>query len=116
MGDRRQIQIHEGDTPRLFLYTHWCGSQLPARVAAGLDRGRGRGDDDSYLIRILFDDMTDGNRETTGFGISWRECDSESPDVIVDVANQRARIEGEEWLSFEEFVTKYKSVAVTGRR
>jgi hypothetical protein len=72
----------------VYLYTHWGGYELPARVQRTLQRKQ-RWSDHSYLARMLFTDMLDGDRGETGFGISLRMCDNEYPIILVDCANQK---------------------------
>ena len=37
MGDRGNIKVVEEGAPDLFMYTHWCGSELEIIVRQGLD-------------------------------------------------------------------------------
>jgi hypothetical protein len=124
MGDRGNIVVlqhgygyGDGDAPdgAIYLYTHWRGSELPSLLATGLDRGRSRWTDEPYLTRIIFDALTGGDHETTGFGISTRLGDNEHPILVVDTDRQRvaSRHEGgeiavpvheDEGWSFEEFL------------
>ncbi len=100
MGDRRNVRIEEKNGGKIYLYNHWNGTELPGTVANALDRGRDRWTDESYLTRIIFNEMTRGQEEdTTGFGISTYQCDENHPDVVVDFKKQT--VDG---LSFEEFV------------
>jgi len=93
MGDRANIlikQTTESKTPQyVFLYSHWGGSELPATLQTALKR-RVRWDDEAYLARIIFDEMTDGDHgEETGFGITTQLTDNEYPLIIVDCETQR---------------------------
>ena len=71
MGDRANVRIDNGKDNKVFLYTHWIGSDLPIIVQNALAR-RTRWDDPQYLARIVFCEMLVGSPEgeTTGFGIS----------------------------------------------
>ena len=92
MGDRGNIIVKDGNDAPVFLYSHWGGSELPATLQAGLAR-RLRWTDGSYLTRILFCEMIDGDvRGETGFGISTHQCDNEHNYLVVDVGEQRVRV------------------------
>ena len=117
MGDRRNVIVKESDSqPRVSLYTHWYGSELPGIVARALDRGRGRWGDTSYLTRIIFSQMvSEANAllEETGFGIEAVKDDdarteaSPGYDLLVDEPSQSVRIDNK-WYSYEDFIDKFK--------
>jgi hypothetical protein len=71
MGDRAQIKIEDNG---VFLYTHWCGSELKDTLKQALIRGESRWNDSEYLTRIIFCEMIqhddDSLLKTTGYGIS----------------------------------------------
>ena len=69
MGNRGNIKIEQSDGA-LFLYTHWGGSDLCVTLATALDKGRSRWTDESYLTRIIFNELQGDDRSTTGFGIA----------------------------------------------
>jgi hypothetical protein len=99
MGDRANIVV-EQDGGRIYLYSHWTGYQLPVVLRDALKRGE-RWDDDTYLTRIIFDQMTDGRHgETTGFGIGVYLSDNEYNILVVDPKAQTviAEVEGGERL------------------
>lgn len=90
MGDRANVVIpQEGMADvKIYLYTHWGGSELPAVVQRALAR-RERWADRPYLTRIIFDAMTEGRHGSeTGAGISAYLCDNEYPLLIVDTNKQ----------------------------
>jgi len=88
MGDRGNIVVRSAPKQEVFLYTHWCGSDVPRIVQIALRR-RQRWSDAAYLARILFDTLTEGDQgNETGYGISTYRCDYEHDDVVVDVAKQ----------------------------
>lgn len=94
MGDRANIVICE-DGSRIYLYTHWNGSDLPQTLHRALARNQ-RWDDPSYLTRIIFCEMVKGEEAgTTGFGISARQQDNEYPLLIVDMDKREVRLEAE---------------------
>lgn len=128
MGDRGNVYVTstatEGYTADefqagargIYVYAHWYGSELPTMVRDALKAGKGRWTDDSYLTRILIDQITKSGRdEETGFGVSLKITDNEYPITIVDVGAQQVAwaSEGNErdpakWVNrtpFREFVT-----------
>lgn len=105
MGDRAQLIIQRDET-RIYFYTHWRGSQLPDLLATGLERGRPRWGDPSYLARILFCELLTPNtlREETGFGISTQYGDSfEDTDLIVNMDTKLIHYLNKNW-SFHEYL------------
>ena len=105
MGDRANVQfVYEKrdfeEAKKVYFYTHWSGYELPQKVAAALDRGRDRWDDESYLARIVFSEMIrDEINDTTGYGIAPYRNDYNHADVVIDM-NSRT-VNG---VSFEEFI------------
>lgn len=86
MGDRANVYIHDGDSPGVYLYTHWDGTELPSIVKKTMetDRAKARANDEAYLTRIVFEDMISGDMASeTGYGISAQVGDGE--DRIVDI-------------------------------
>lgn len=89
MGDRANVYIHDGDMPGVYLYTHWGGTELPSIVKNTMetDRAKARSNDESYLTRIVFEDMISGDLASeTGYGIS-AQC-GDGGDRIVDIDTQ----------------------------
>lgn len=123
MGDRRNVVVKFDQEKAVALYTHWSGSELPQTLARGLDAGKGRWDDPTYLTRILFcnmiaaPDSPDLHADVfgeLGYGIepltspeSSDYCES-SPgyDLFVDVP-ARSVFLGEDVYSFEGFVSTF---------
>ena len=94
MGDRANIAIEQGDGTRVWLYSHWGGTEMPETLQAAL-RLRERWDDRTYFARIVFQTMLGGNTGTTGFGISTRLTDNEYPILVVDCDKQTITMEDE---------------------
>lgn len=102
MGDRRQAIVKQG-TEKVYLYTHWAGSELPEIVKAAMQRGKGRWRDAPYLTRIIFSEMVKGDiLGETGAGIWSSNMDSEHPDILIDIDTQTVSI-GEEKRTFVQF-------------
>lgn len=100
MGDRANVKIEAsaykgGPAAPLYLYTHWGGSELPRTLQAALQR-RQRWNDDSYLARIIFCTMLDGDTGETGYGIATQMPDNDYPILSVHVPSQTVRIVKEE--------------------
>jgi hypothetical protein len=94
MGDRANIAIEQGDGSRVWLYSHWGGSEMPETLQKAL-RLRERWDDTAYFASIVYLTMRDGNDATTGFGITTRITDNEYPILVVDCDKQSITIEDE---------------------
>lgn len=106
MGDRGQVFIK---TTGVYLYTHWGASELEETVRQALAK-KWRWDDDEYLTRIIFDQMTkEYHGEETGFGIGTDKHLDVWKVLVVDCKNQTVTIEAdgspELEYSFEEFVS-----------
>jgi hypothetical protein len=104
MGARANVIVKDEQGHKVYLYTHWYGSELPRMVRNALKRGRGRWDDPPYLTRIIFSEMIkDDLMDTTGFGISSVEGDGgDYPDVIVDISQQKVWFAEQIW-TFAQF-------------
>lgn len=111
MGDRANVVIKQSDGARLYLYTHWGGSELPADLARALAK-EWRWDDESYLARIILEEMipeSSRGRET-GFGIATSPPDNEHPFLVVDCATKTVTIEDDArdgFPSFADYAKKY---------
>lgn len=92
MGDRGNIVIRSQTDGDIWLYTHWGGSTLREDLRDALIAGRSRWDDPSYLARIVFCGMLQGDMAgTTGFGISTRKLDNENEILVVDTDAQEVQ-------------------------
>ena len=87
MGDRGNIKVGG-----VYLYTHWCGSQIKTILKKALKR-KLRLKDEAYLTRIIFCEMLKAGQESldgeTGFGISISIQDNEHNILEVDCKNQK---------------------------
>jgi hypothetical protein len=104
VGDRGNIEVKSyNNQPSVFLYTHWSGTSLPAILASALKRGRDRWEDPTYLTRIIFCEMVkDELMDTTGYGISSTEGDSNHDLIVVDPINKTVNRNHsfEDWIAF----------------
>ena len=63
------------------MYSHSDGLHLRKVLAEALERGSSRWNDEQYLARIIFNEMTKGREmETIGYGIHVGEADELGPD------------------------------------
>jgi hypothetical protein len=109
MGMRRNIALDYGPKEgKIYLYTHWGAEGLEKTLAKTLDRARERWNDDSYLARVIFTDMTEGVGDAlTGYGISTFENDPEFPTLAVDLPNNTVN-----GITFEDFINDPKKFAI----
>lgn len=117
MGDRGNIVIQEAPGKRVYLYTHWSGSDIAKTAKRALARKQ-RWNDPAYLARIVFCEMIGHDdvgalQGETGFGISTGLCDNEHPILVVDVEHQSVFYEDPDAVgandhthgkTFEEFI------------
>lgn len=101
MGERGNVKFAVSG---VYLYTHWRGHEIEQIVRDALSK-KERWDDEPYLTRIVFDEMTGRKESMTGFGISTEECDPNYPTIILDCDKQEVSIEGRDGsMSFEDCV------------
>lgn len=103
MGDRANVRVNDGDN-KVYLYTHWSGSDLPAILQAALKRGKGRWDDTQYLTRVIFCEMVkDDILGDTGYGISVSLGDG--GDRVLDIRGTTITTSrsGKSW-TFEQYL------------
>lgn len=108
MGDRGNVEmVYEGEK-KIYLYTHWNGSELPGIVRSALIRGKDRWDDPAYLARIIFCEMIqDSVLDETGYGIAPYMLDNQHPVISVRCyPEQSITIKSVGQWSFEEFIDK----------
>lgn len=93
MGDRANIIIRTRENgPRIYLYTHWQGYNVPAIVHKSLEFGKSRWDDPSYLARIVFSSLTLGELSDIGFGLDTQLGDNEYPIFEIDIPARIVRV------------------------
>lgn len=94
MGDRANIAIQYQDGKRVYFYGHWSGEDYAHALQRALAK-RWRWDDESYLARIIWDEFERQQGEETSYGIAPYAPDNEHPILVVDVAKQEIRTEGD---------------------
>jgi len=78
---------------RVYLYTHFRGSEIREILQYALGRSAERWKHAAYLCRVIFDDLAEGAQgELTDFGISARIEDNQHPILLVVTDVQRVFI------------------------
>jgi hypothetical protein len=96
MGERQNIVVVDGED-EVYLYTHWKGGdQVLDIVQKVLKRGECLRDN-TYLARILFQELVGSDKSDSGYGISSRQQDFNYPNVVLDVPSQMVRFEEAAW-------------------
>lgn len=105
MGDRANVCLkQENDQGKIYLYTHWSGTKLPATVQNALQRSKDRWNDEPYLGRIIFSEMIKNDiMDLTGYGISTYVCDGEDRIITIDVDNQTVSTKSKSY-TFTQFI------------
>lgn len=107
MGDRAHIVI-EGYGSKIWLYTHWKGSDIAAITKKALKRKQ-RWNDEGYLARIIFCEMLAFGNDPgaltgeTGFGIASRPMEDTSRDIVVNTNDQTVTLPGKTPVAFKAF-------------
>ena len=72
MGDRAVVGFKaDAESPVIYLYSHWAGSELDALLADALTKAQPRWTDYSYATRIVISQLIgDDWKSETGWGIS----------------------------------------------
>ena len=85
----------------LFFYSHWDGDgPLKEKLKQALIRGIERWDDESYLARIIFSEMTKEDIDSlTSYGIAPYETDPQFPTIVVNMKEKT--VDG---LPFTDFI------------
>lgn len=88
---------------RVYLYSHWGGTELPEDVRKALLWAPGRWYDAAYLAADIFKIIiAQGVKYNTGHGITPYRTDFEHPDVVVFLESQKVQIGQKEW-TFREY-------------
>ena len=117
MGDRSNVVVQQANGDRIYLYGHWMGAEAITIVESVLSR-RERWSDESYLARMLFSKMVEGDLDgETGYGIATYPVDNDGyPFIVLKPETQTIFLEKDNrWydkpnevitpeISFEEFL------------
>lgn len=82
MGDRSNIVVEYYTGDRVYLYGHWMGEES-IKVTSDVLSKCERWNDESYLARMLFSEMTAGDTGTTGYGIAPYAPDNEHTYIVL---------------------------------
>lgn len=94
MGDRGNIKVG-----KIYLYTHWDGSNLKKILKRVLKRKQ-RWNDEPYLTRMIFSEMIKDNvLGETEYGISTEIVDNDNEILNIDCKKQEVN-----GISFDEFI------------
>jgi len=106
MGDRANVCVTSDEwESKVFLYSHWAGTELPEVTRQALAR-RQRWGDPAYLARIIFCAMVRGDEEAeTGYGISSVVGDGDDRILTVDCDTQEVIWPNGDRTSFAAFVS-----------
>ncbi|MBI2758777.1 MAG: hypothetical protein HYX49_08875 [Chloroflexi bacterium] len=104
MSDKGNILVKSNDEDSgVCLYAHWSGSELPADLQEALAK-QWRWGDASYLTRIIFDVMTEGQHGgERSFGISSRVYEGEWRVLEVNCAKKIIIYMDKKW-SFKQYI------------
>lgn len=91
MGDRANIKIRERDDRWFYLYTHWDGTEWPAKLQSALGSGRDRWDDQQYLQCWIVKQMVPETEGPTGYGLSICRGDNEHDVFELDTQHGKVR-------------------------
>jgi hypothetical protein len=115
MGDRVMVNVKEDEKDKgVFLYGHWSGDETPRLLQKALKK-HWRWDDASYLARIIFEQMTIGQRDTeTGYGIMNHAISTDHGSAIEVWVEENIIRHGDKKASFDDFInlsaTKLKTL------
>ena len=90
MGDRANFGFRDSKGNTLFLYGHWAGHDMLAKLANAVQAAEPRWQDESYATRIAISNLIkDEWSQTTGWGLSINSIlDNEHKIPVVDWAAQ----------------------------
>jgi hypothetical protein len=111
MGDRRQVILDYSDSGKIYLYSHWHGSDLLELTANALKQAKPRWSDVTYCARIIITSIiheTGQCCKETGWGIAPYHQDSEHEDIVIHLDSQQVSI-GSKTLTFNSFLAIYGS-------
>jgi hypothetical protein len=98
MGDRANFGFRQADGDTIYLYGHWAGHQMMARLANAIEVARPRWTDESYATRIAISRII-GNEwdQEYSWGISTHIGDNEHSVPVVDWSAKTVTLYPHEW-------------------
>jgi hypothetical protein len=120
MGDRANFGFRDSKENVVFLYGHWAGYDMLAKLANAVQAAESRWQDESYATRIAISNLIgDEWAQTTGWGIYINQLgDNEHKVPVVDWTNQTFTLYEEDLetvvfsLSLAAFVDKYSRLVM----
>ncbi len=118
MGDRSNVVFLDyNEDYGVAVYTHWCGSTLPGRVASALKASKPRWGDVSYFTRMCICDLLKKSPEGIDGEAGWGICpyhsaigvqaEEEHTTIFIYSVSKKVKIGSNEW-SFNEFIESFK--------
>lgn len=125
MGDRANFGFRQTDGSVIYLYGHWAGYEMMARLADALIAAEPRWNDESYATRIAISNMIgeEWNQEYS-WGIANHIGDNEHSVPVVDWQNKTVTLYPHTWedgvmfdspkfvMDFQQFLDKFAKVLV----
>ena len=95
MGDRVTYVFEQNNTSPIFLYGHWAGENMMARLADAIvfawDRIQMK--DEPYATRMMISHLIgDEWTQETGWGITTYFCESEHSIPVINVRNKTVKL------------------------
>lgn len=86
MGDRANFGFRDSYGNTLFLYGHWSGYQMLAKLANAVEYAQSRWNDEGYATRICVSHLIGDDKDsTTGWGLYTNQiADNEHSVPIID--------------------------------
>jgi hypothetical protein len=125
MGDRANFGFRQTDGSVIYLYGHWAGHEMMARLSDAIIAANPRWHDESYATRIAISTMIgeEWNQEY-GWGISTHIGDNEHSIPVVDWNAETVTLYPHDWengvgfdnpkfvMGFQQFLDKFAKVLV----
>lgn len=125
MGDRANFGFRQSNGDTIYLYGHWAGHQMMARLADAIIAAEPRWNDESYATRIAISTMIgDEWNQEYSWGISTYVSDNEHSVPIVDWSAKTVTLHEHSWgrevdesnpkftMNFQQFLDKFAKVLV----
>ena len=125
MGDRANFGFRQTDGSIIYLYGHWAGYEMMARLSDALIAAERRWNDESYATRIAISTMIgDEWSQEYSWGISTSLGDNEHSVPVVDWQNKTVTLYPHTWengvmfdspkfvMGFQQFLDRFAKVLV----
>ena len=125
MGNRANFGFRQTDGSVIYLYGHWAGYEMMARLSDALIAAERRWNDESYATRIAISTMIgDEWSQEYSWGISTSLGDNEHSVPVVDWQNKTVTLYPHTWengvmfdspkfvMGFQQFLDRFAKVLV----